>query len=1463
MKERREQSDESKPTALLIQLEFPTWATARAWTYSASYAVQEGLTANGVDCVTVPAIAHTSNASPESWLSQARTLLEGKRFDQLWVWLVHSSLEDAMLEWLAKLAPVRVGVVMESLQYDEEDYRHVPQLRGRQALVESQMRYMTHVLVPDELDAESLNARRVTRALWWPPMVPSRTILVPSAAPSQCRGVFHGTPYGARQQWVRDPSLQKVMCFEKPIIPPTHYQAMFDRLQTAAAQYVRNGQPVTEEKLRAYVSALQEIRAGEFGEWMARLAQWPAIVNLPSLAKFYGGRVYEGMAVGRPIVSWATPHRPKNRALFENGTEIVLFEKDDPQDLARILGQLLNDEARCHSIGIRAQSKLRQFHTAERRLQETLRWIESGEDPQYGLLPAISMANQNNGVGTSLQSPISTPHKVSVTPHAPAGHIDAFYEKLFIQTPHWSTPHPNADEAARWSKIAGFLEMIRRAGGNTPLRVAEIGCGRGWLTHLVSTYYGTCEGVEPVAGVVDRARELFPSLRFTAGTAQTLLDRPDFTPYDVVISSEVIEHVPRGEQGAFLRRLRELVKPGGHILLTTPRGDVWEQWRQIAPPNQPIEDWLTERQLQSLWEAEGMEYLGLERVYVEVPTLRFVPAPTPNELRTLNVMPIYQVWACRRPSTHPENTIVSQFNRPPMVSVIVPTYNRPDRLRESLESILAQTFQDFEVIVVNDGEMDVTSVVDALPHGGRITCVKHDHNRGLAAARNTGIRLARGTYVSYLDDDDRYYPDHLAVLVQALQGGTFKAAYTDAFRAVETYDGNRRVVTQRDLPYSYDFSAAGLLISNYFPVLCVMHERACLDTIGVFDETLFAHEDWDLWIRMATAYPFLHVKHTTAEFSWRTDGSSMTSGTKDTYLRTTEIIYRKYRPHAERIAGVLDAQQKELVHRQVNLRPKTMACSIIIPVWNRRDLTEQCLIRLAEVTQGNEYEVILVDNGSTDTTPELLRALSGDVRIIRNEENRGFAVACNQGARAAKAPYLVFLNNDTLPLEGWLEALIQEVEASPDVAVVGSRLLYENGSIQHGGLAFSWLYGTAYHMYMRVAANAPMVTRRREMQAVTAACMLVRREAFEAVGGFDEGFRNGFEDVDLCLKIRERGGRVIYQPQSTLYHLESQTPGRKAHEQDNVQRFKERWQSYWWLPDEYILYAEDGLALQMWKEHGHWKDRLIPFANLEDGAPWEYLADVQRLTHRRDPAAIDELKKRLAQAGAWPNDAHVFRWAAFLCRHLDVSHCEAPFWRRLLNIEEAPEARAALARHAIEQGHLEEAETHIAALMNSTRDLGEGWLLRGIVDMQRQAYSQAMTAFEAALQHGGDGRKAHMGCGMAAVGLDRLDHAWTAFQAVLNISPDDTEAINWLLRVGTALQRWPLLCEGLHRFVQRNPGDLSLRYALAGVAIRAEQYDLARAQYDAVRLLDPHYDGLSELAKALDDREACMVPHAP
>jgi Flp pilus assembly protein TadD len=239
-----------------------------------------------------------------------------------------------------------------------------------------------------------------------------------------------------------------------------------------------------------------------------------------------------------------------------------------------------------------------------------------------------------------------------------------------------------------------------------------------------------------------------------------------------------------------------------------------------------------------------------------------------------------------------------------------------------------------------------------------------------------------------------------------------------------------------------------------------------------------------------------------------------------------------------------------------------------------------------------------------------------------------------------------------------------------------------------------------------------------------------------------------------------------------------------------------------------------------------------------------------------------ELKQRLAQVEAWPNDGQALRWGAYVCRYSGVPHHEERFWRRLLCIQDDPDVRAVLARRAIEQGNIGEAESHIVMLMNSERDRGEGWLLRGVLEIQRLAYPQAITAFETALQLGADQRKARMGCGMAAIGDHRVEYAWERFAQVLQTAPDDAEAINWLLQAGTALQRWHDLVEVLQGFVQRNPADLAVRYALAGVSLRVGRYDLARAQYDTVRVLDSTYEGLPELAKALDNHDDCMVPHA-
>ncbi len=1455
-----------RANALLIQLEFPTWVAARPWTYTANFAVQEGLTANGVTCLTIPAIADTPCSGPDSWVYHARKALAGQHFDQVWIWLIHTPLDQATLEWMAELAPVRVGLLMESLRYDAEDYTWAPQLKLRQTQLEAQLPYLTHVLAPDERDAADLNTRGLANALWWPPMVPERFIVNPASPAPRAQAVFHGTPYGRRRHWVEHSLLTHRLHCAKSTAPHTRNQQLFDQLQATAAQYLREGHAVTQAAIQEYVSALQQIRLAEFTEWMAQLPQWPAIVNLPSLAKFYGGRVIEAMAAGRPVISWKIPDHPHNLGLFEPDSDILLFEQDDPAALAHQIDRVLHDDTFARALAERVQGKVKRYHTAERRLQGTLDWIQTGQLPDYGLSSGDGHRAAMPRAAARLDPPMPQPVTQSTagTDHSSSSagegsmNQDEFYVDLFVNKPAWSTAEPNPDESARWSKIASFLEYVlrqtRREGPARTLRILDVGCGRGWLTNL-ATAYGTCEGVEPVAGVVAHARRMFPRIRFEAGTPESVCVRPDFMPYDVVLCSEVIEHVPHPEKPEFVTQLGKLLKPDGYLILTTPRGDVWEEWKRIAPPNQPVEDWVTEQQLGQLLREGGFHALGLERIPIEVPSLRYFPAATPHDVRTLKLMPIYQVWVCRRAVTAIAPSVT--FSKPPMVSVIVPTYNRPDRLRTALESLHRQDYRDFEVIVVNDGTTPVDTVVAEMNGGERIILVNHDRNRGLAASRNTGLRLAKGTYVAYLDDDDRFLPDHLATLVKFLERGTHQVVYSDAWRVMEQeVDGTIRE-TGRDRPHSVDFAAARLFVENYIPVLCLMHRRSCLEEVGLFDESLFVHEDWDLWIRLATHFAFAHITRTTAEFTWRGDGSSMTSRDQDVFVRTMDIIYRKYYPFVAARPGILAAQRERLRMLKARLTPTSYQCSIIIPVWNNAALTQQCLTALAQVTEGVTFEVVVVDNGSTDGVEDFLRALGGDVQVIRNQENLGFAKACNQGAQAARGEHLVFLNNDTIPLKGWLSALIEEVRTHADVAVVGSKLLYEDGTIQHAGVAFSREWFMPYHLYRGVEAHARQVSRRRELQCVTAACMLVRRNVFEQVGGFDEGYRNGFEDVDLCLKVREQQWKIVYQPQSVLYHLESRTPGRKTHDGDNSRRLRERWGTSWWLADEDRLHFEDGYAVHTFLTQGVLSYRLSLIDDAATRAERMLLAEVQAAADRRDRTKVAEL---LARVQEWPNDVWILRWAALLCLGVVEPHLAIPFWRRVLTLEDDDQAHLALARHALETGALHEADRHLASLLQRHPSHAEGWLLLGIVAMQRNDYVAAETAFERAKQSGAPMRKASLGLIMAAMGGSHFEKAWNLLELLCADEPDDEECMHWFLRCGTALNRWDDLASRLTAFLARNPGNMALRFALAGVLLRLGRRTDAQREYERLRTLDPAFDGLDDLAGRLGTPDAHLVP---
>lgn len=256
------------------------------------------------------------------------------------------------------------------------------------------------------------------------------------------------------------------------------------------------------------------------------------------------------------------------------------------------------------------------------------------------------------------------------------------------------------------------------------------------------------------------------------------------------------------------------------------------------------------------------------------------------------------------------------------------------------------------------------------------------------------------------------------------------------------------------------------------------------------------------------------------------------------------------------------------------MRPR---CSVIIPVYNRASLTQQCLnMVLSQSELPGQVEIIVVDDGSTDWTPALLHSYGDRLRTVIQPSNRGFASSCNAGAAVAQGDELLFLNNDTLPVKGWLTALLRYLDEHPAAAIVGSKLLFPNGTIQHAGVT---ICQDRYprHIYAGLPADHPAVCHSRRFQIVTGACLLVRRPVFEAVAGFDQAFVNGYEDVDLCLRIGEQGHEVHYCCESVLYHLESVSrSGRIDEFSTNNTLFRQRWASRV-CPDDISYYLEDGL----------------------------------------------------------------------------------------------------------------------------------------------------------------------------------------------------------------------------------------------------------------------------------------------
>jgi len=481
------------------------------------------------------------------------------------------------------------------------------------------------------------------------------------------------------------------------------------------------------------------------------------------------------------------------------------------------------------------------------------------------------------------------------------------------------------------------------------------------------------------------------------------------------------------------------------------------------------------------------------------------------------------------------------------VSIIMPVHDpRRDWLIAALESVRAQWSDNWELICVDDGSRlpHVKQVLAAYARAEpRIRVLRSPDNVGIARAVNFGLRLARGDYVAFLDHDDALEPDAVHHVTQAAQADAADLIYSDEALTGEDLDD---IVDVRARPaFSHDF----YLSHPYFVhLVCVRAELA--RSLGGYDEALTISADVDFVLRaIERAGAVTHIPRIL--YRWRTHDGSTGHARQDAVMAATGGAIARHLQRLGRDAAVQPGPGFNQF--RVDWPDDGGEVLIVIPTRNRVELLQSCIASIERTAPGEAYRIVVIDHQSDDpATRRYLAGLRARHTVMPYRGPFNFARMNNAAVRrhGADAAYLLLLNNDVEAIEpGWLERM-RSLAGRPEVGAVGALLLYDQDRVQHAG-AIVGFGGAADHAMRFVDAYAPdgsrtpghncNLTSVRDYSAVTAACMMLRREVFERIGGFDERFAVGFNDTDLCLRLRQLGLKVLYDGQTVLYHHESAT----------------------------------------------------------------------------------------------------------------------------------------------------------------------------------------------------------------------------------------------------------------------------------------------------------------------------------
>jgi len=510
----------------------------------------------------------------------------------------------------------------------------------------------------------------------------------------------------------------------------------------------------------------------------------------------------------------------------------------------------------------------------------------------------------------------------------------------------------------------------------------------------------------------------------------------------------------------------------------------------------------------------------------------------------------------------------------PLISVIMPVYNTPeDFLREAINSVLSQVYSNWELCIADDNSTTphVKSVLgEFAAKDSRIKVVYRPDNGHISLCSNSALEIATGEFIALLDHDDVLTPDALYEVVWLLN------RYPDA-----------------DLIYSDEdkLNPAGQLIGPYFkPEWCpdlflsqmyVCHlgtyRRSLISKIGGFRVGYEGSQDYDLVLRFTEITDKIyHIPKVL--YHWRLHYNSAASGTQAkpyAYVAAQKALQEAIERRGEKgkVEGIYDFLGHYSVRYEIT---DYKLVSIIICTRDLPGVLDQCLTSVFTKSIYPNYEVILIDNGSKETQTEMVldkwkEKEPGRFNVYRFDVPFNFSKINNYGVSKSKGDYLLFLNNDTEVISvDWIDAMVEQVQRK-SIGAVGAKLLYPDDTIQHAGLimGLGGLVGHGhYHFPSMEVGYYGWLKMIHNVSAVTGACLMCRREVFDSVRGLDEALEVAYNDVDLCLKIIDKGYRNIYLPHVVLDHHESKsrgyedTPEKKARLQREASIIKSRWQKF-------------------------------------------------------------------------------------------------------------------------------------------------------------------------------------------------------------------------------------------------------------------------------------------------------------